>query len=127
GAWLKQDDSAKPHLNPLLFKRLIKQFYNQVAVYVEGDRAKKTILFYSIELGEGKTFLIHKFVEELLSQGKTVSYIHPINSQDANVPGVNYISYSEGSINSINWDKLTAASTGEYLIFEHSNIQLSNI
>lgn len=127
GAWLDQNSTVKKPLDPMLFKRLIKQFYNQLAVYIDGEQAKKTIVFYSIELGEGKTFLINKFIEELLSQRKSVSYIHTINSQEIIIPGVHYMSYSEEFISSAYWKELYAASTGEYIIFEHSNIQLSSI
>src|SRR5690554_1840144 len=63
GGWLKQSKSVKNDVHPVLYKRLIKQFYNQVAVYLDGNTSQKTVVFYNIEKGEGKTFLASKFIE----------------------------------------------------------------
>src|SRR5690554_3005995 len=46
GGWLKQSKSVKNEVHPLLYKRLIKQFYNQVAVYFDENALQKTIVVY---------------------------------------------------------------------------------
>lgn len=125
GGWLKQPKSTRNELQPLLYKRLIKQFYNQVAVYLNRDASQISIVFYSIERGEGKTFLANKFIEELLSQGRTVTFVLAEDSVQAKVPGCQYLSYD--AMDADYWKQLPTKATGEIVIFEHPNIQLSNI
>lgn len=127
GGWLRQSRYGDKDIHPWLYKRLIKQFYNQASVYTNGNGAKKTIVFYSIEVGEGKTFLANKLVEELLLQGKSVSLMLPEDSQEAVNPKVQYLSYSHDSMNTSYWNQLLAEAKGEIILFEHPNIQLSNI
>jgi|SRR5690554_669447 len=127
GVWLDQSIAARANIHPLLYKRLIKQFYNQVAIYLSKSSSQDLILFYSIEPGEGKTFLAQKFIEELLSQGNTVSFILPEESQVSRIAGCQYLTYSNDPAGHKRWNQLVGEATGALVIFEHPNIQLSNI
>jgi uncharacterized protein involved in exopolysaccharide biosynthesis len=128
GGWPAAGKSGRGASNPILHKRLIKQLYNQIMVYLHKDQGKNTILFYSIESGEGKTFLINKLVEELVLQEKTVTVIHPEGSPEEISSGnCQYLSYPEDGLADLHWQQLIEKAEGEMLLFEHPNIQLSNI
>src|SRR5690606_24763127 len=103
------------------------QFYNQIMVYLNTGQTKKKILFYSIEIGEGKTFLINRLIEELVLQEKSVTFILPAGSpQEITSAYCQYITY-EDSANDLQWRRLMDEAEGEMVLFEHPNIQLSNI
>lgn len=127
GGWLKPSKNGKDAIHPLLYNRLIKQFYNQVAIYINELSPENLIVFYSIDVGEGKTFLSNIFIIELLSQGKSVSNILPESSHSDPLPGCQYIVYSEDSMDQRVWNRLLEEATGEIVIFEQPNIQQSNI
>ena len=128
GAWPRTGKSNRKVNDPLLYKRLIKQFYNQIMVHLNTGQTQKTLLFYSIEIGEGKTFLINRLIEELVLQEKSVTFIVPAGSaQEITSSYCQYITYPEDSINDLQWRQLIEEAKGEMVLFEHPNIQLSNI
>src|SRR5690606_28355223 len=127
GGWPHAAEKGQSGHDPILYKRLIKQFYNQAAVYLPSDQSKKTLVFYSIEKGEGKTFLINRLIEELVLQEKPVTFIHPANNaQEISSAYCEHIAYDDAS-NDLLWRQLVEQAKGEILLFEHPNIQLSNI
>lgn len=127
GGWPHAAEKGQSGHDPILYKRLIKQFYNQAAVYLPSDQSKKTLVFYSIEKGEGKTFLINRLIEELVLQEKPVTFIHPANNaQEFSSAYCEHIAYDDAS-NDLLWRQLVEQAKGEIVLFEHPNIQLSNI
>ncbi len=128
GGWPKATKTDRTANGPILYRRLVKQFYNQIMVYLNNGQTKKTLLFYSIETGEGKTFLIKRLVEELTLQEKTVTVVHPEGSpEDISSGYCQYLTYPEDGLADLHWQQLVEKAQGEMLLFEHPNIQLSNI
>jgi len=127
GGWPITRRSNRMVNHPLLYKRLIKQFYNQIIVYLNTEQPKKKQLFYRIEAGEGKTFLINRLIEELVLQEKSVTFILPAGSpQEITSSYCQYATYDD-STNELQWRQLIEEAKGEMVLFEHPNIQLSNI
>lgn len=128
GAWPNTTKSGEAGNSPLLYKRLIKQFYNQIMVFLNLGGSQKKVLFYSIAHGEGKSFLINKLAEELLLQGRSVTIIHPKGSpEDINSGNRQYLVYHEDNLNNLGWQQLLKQAQGEIVLLEHPNIQFSNI
>src|SRR5690606_7896066 len=127
-AWPNISTAGETVKDPLLHTRLIKQFYNQAWVFLQHNKGKKVLVFYSIEAGEGKTYLLKQAAEELIRQGKTVTAILPErSSQGATHDNIQSIFYSDSRLNGLQWQQIREKAQGEVLLFEHPNIQMSNI
>ena len=114
--------------NPVLYRRLLKQFYNQIMVYLANGQPKNVILFYSIESGEGKTYLMNRLVEELILQERSVTVIRPTGSPgEISSNDCQYLTYKEDTLSDLQWQQLFDKAQGDIILFEHPNIQLSNI
>jgi len=128
GGWPKAGKGPVSDNGRILHRRLIKQFYNQIMVYLHNGQSRKTLLFYSIEIGEGKTFLINRLIEELIQQGKWVTYICPEDTpRETDSAYCQYITYPEDTLANLQWRQMLQEAKGEMVLFEHPNIQLSNI
>src|SRR5690606_35657793 len=65
---------------------------------------------------------------ELVLQEKSVTFILPAGgAQELTSSYCQYITYAEDSINDLQWRQLIDEAQGEMVLFEHPNIQLSNI
>ncbi|MFC4873274.1 GumC family protein [Negadavirga shengliensis] len=116
GGWINEKKIQKNVLRSSLFNKLIKQFYNNINKFLP-QNGKTNIMFYSIQRGEGKTFLIKKLAEEFQHQHRDTLYFGP-KEKDENMPceARNYTltdhlcdqneSYWEQTLSGINKDML---------------------
>jgi hypothetical protein len=84
GGWINEKKIQKNVLQGPLFNKLIKQFYNNINKYLPHN-GKTNIMFYSIQRGEGKTFLIKKLAEEFQYQHRDTLYFGP-KEKEENMP-----------------------------------------
>jgi uncharacterized protein involved in exopolysaccharide biosynthesis len=73
GGWIMEKDIPKNVYLDILQNNLIKQFYNNLSKHFSNS-GQKTLLFYSHQNDEGKTFLLQFFAKELLQQNRSVIY-----------------------------------------------------
>ncbi len=77
GGWINEAKLSKSIQVETLRKRLINQIYNHLNQYISTGRKTNILVFYSLMPQEGKSFLIQKMVEEIITQKKTVIYFGP--------------------------------------------------
>lgn len=130
GGWINERILDKKVNKPLLFKRLIKQFYNHISTYFKSVKETKLILLYSIRDGEGKSFLLQKLVEELGQQDSSITCIHPDDNKMPLNTKYHYVPYAIDKIETYTqsyWDQLLSAAKGEFVVMELPNIQQHKI
>lgn len=130
GGWANQKLLNKSVLKPQLYKKLINQFFNNIAPYTKGVGVKKLYLIYSLRDGEGKTFLAQKLSEELLSSGNSVSCLIPEGEKHLPISSLHDIQFYDppvGSRPNSYWQQLKDNAKGNTVVVEHPNIQSNHI
>lgn len=77
GGWINEVNLSSGLQVETLRKRLINQIHNDLHRFINPDRSTNILIFYSLEPQEGKSFLIRKVIDEIISQNKTVMYFRP--------------------------------------------------
>jgi uncharacterized protein involved in exopolysaccharide biosynthesis len=130
GGWPHEKFLSKGVLKSQLYKKLIKQFFNNIAPYTKGVGEKKIFLLYSLREGEGKTFLAHKFTEELLKSGASVSCLTPDGEgyhPQSPIYDIQFYDPQNGSWPNRQWQQLLGQAKGNNVVVEHPNIQSNHI
>lgn len=77
GGWINEFKLSKGLEVERLQKRLINLIHNDLHRFINPDRRTNILIFYSLDPHEGKSFLIRKVIDEVISQNKTVIYFRP--------------------------------------------------
>lgn len=124
GGWINEKIMNKNVVKKSLENRQLIQFYNNINKYLPID-GKKIILFYSLKPGEGKTFLIKKFIRELQDQNRSVEY-WGLKNENEDLP-FEPLKYEIGNHffdrNDNYWNERLALSKKEIILWELPNIE----
>jgi uncharacterized protein involved in exopolysaccharide biosynthesis len=80
GGWINEFNLNRRLQVNTLRKRLINQIHNDLHRFINPERKTNILIFYSLMPGEGKSFLIRKVIEEIITQNKTIIYFGPKDS-----------------------------------------------
>ncbi|SHN15727.1 Uncharacterized protein involved in exopolysaccharide biosynthesis [Cyclobacterium lianum] len=123
GAWLDERLMERSVDKEKLSQKEIVQWHNYLSKHLPKS-GKKLILFYSLQPGEGKTFLIKKLVQDLNEQNREAVY-WGLTADTAAMPCAT-LSYPETASLQINnekyWENKISENEKEFILWELPNI-----